>query len=127
MTLRLPVPDTDWCYAANAFERFQSVVTALINGPAEELLRVYLIARVFSLTKNGPLAIPASAAVFSVYHLYYGWPTVGYFFLVSLFCGWLYFKKNYLLALIVWHILADMSAALYASQRHALANFFGAS
>ncbi|MEK7745981.1 MAG: hypothetical protein AAB576_04890, partial [Elusimicrobiota bacterium] len=46
-------PYMDWMAPANLQERLQALAIALINGPAEEFLRFYLIARIASLTKSG--------------------------------------------------------------------------
>ncbi len=118
-------PDLDWMCPANLRERVQSSAIALVNGPAEEFLRVYLIARIASLTKSGAAAVLSSAAVFAIYHLSYGWITVAYFFLVGVFLGWLYLRKNYLLALVAWHVLADMTGVFYASEWRSFMAFFG--
>lgn len=116
LLLGKPLPDLDWMSPVDLKERLQSLLIALVNGPAEEFLRCYLIARIGSLTRSGSFAVFCSALVFALYHLAYGWITVSYFFILGLFLGWLYLRKNYLLALALWHVLADMTGVFYASE-----------
>lgn len=121
------IPKQEWMSPTNAYERLQAFVIALINGPAEEFLRVYFIARIKSLTKNSMFAVLSSAFIFSIYHFAYGWATVGYFFVIGVFCGGLYLRKNYLLTLVAWHILADMTGMIYLTEWRAFMAFFGIS
>jgi len=104
----LLVPDFAWMRPTDGAEWTQVICIALINGPAEELLRAYLICRIISMTGSKAGAVLLSAALYAIYHVHYGGVVVSFFFCEGLVFGLLYVWRNSLLSLIIWHVLADI-------------------
>ena len=88
-----------------------------VNPFFEELIvRAYLMTELKYLTGNMALAILGSVVVQCSYHFYQGAPAaishLGTFLLFSLY----YARTNRILAPIIAHMIADVSAALYYSK-----------
>lgn len=119
------LPSNEWMFAVTWVQRLEVLGRSAVNGPAEELLRAYLVSRAHSLSGRGGLAVLLSAAIFASYHLYQGWGVVVFYLAVGLLTGWIYWRKNWLLALMLWHFLADMAAAVPLSWLHAVERSLG--
>ena len=93
-----------------------TVVFQLVNPFFEELIvRAYLITRMRELTNSLAFAITTSVILQVSYHFYQGiWMALSYtgvFLLFSLY----YAKTNRILAVILTHMIFDLSATLYYS------------
>lgn len=119
------LPSNEWMLATTWTQRLEILAWSLVNGPAEELLRAYLVSRVYALTRRGVVAVAVSAAIFASYHLYQGWTVVAFFLAGGFFLGWVYWRQNWLITLVLWHTLADLMAIVPPSSFQSLRRLFG--
>ncbi len=82
---------------------------ALVNGISEEIMRVYLLAQIGKLTTRRWAVILLTAILISSYHSYQGGFTLIAFLIANIFLSYFYLSSRSLLALCIWHILADFS------------------
>ena len=102
-------------------------VFALVNGISEEVMRVYLLAQIGKLTTRRWVVVLITAILISSYHSYQGGFTLIAFLVANIFLSSFYLSSQSLLALCVWHILADFSHPTALMGWNVLSGFIGGS